>query len=1347
MNEEPNAELPEIFACALELKNPSERAAYLACACAGRPELKATVESLLAAQAHADEVLPQTLVPPSAETGDEMPGASVGRYELLQKIGEGGCGIVYMAEQEEPIRRRVALKVIKLGMDTKQVIARFEAERQALALMDHPNIAKVLDAGATETGRPYFVMELVRGLKITEYCDDNNLSTEERLNLFVQICQAVQHAHQKGIIHRDIKPSNILVTRVDGRAVPKIIDFGIAKATGGQVLTDKTVFTAFEQFIGTPAYMSPEQAELSGVDVDTRSDIYALGVLLYELLTGKTPFDQKELVAAGLDEMRRIIREKEPARPSARLSTLTEAEQTTVAKRRHVQPPQLIHQLRGDLDWIVMRALEKDRGQRYETADSLANDVLRHLNNEPIAARPPNRLYQFQKMVRRNKLVFAAAGAVAAALVLGLCVSTWLLFKERAAEAAQSQLRQQAQAEANKSKIIARLLKKMLSGVGPSVALGRDTAMLREILDNTAQDLEQNLKDQPEAEAELRSIIGDVYWALGQYTNAETMHRRALTIRRSLYNNLNTNVADSLDGVGNSLMWPAAADKAEPYFQEALSIRTNLLGPEHPQVAVSLFNLGKLRMFQARPSEAEVFLRQSLFVRMKLGGYLQEEVAQTLSRLSYCLIKQGRKAEAEASAREALDVLPRISGAEPTWDPEHTQSLLASALGSQGKLGEAEIVARRALESYRTVLGAEHIDTIEAIAILVGILKAQRKLAEAQSLAEEGLALSKKVFGSRYPTPHCLVKLAEVMSAAGKLAEAERAYRESLALWEQQPTMLSSEMMTRSCLVGVLREQGKLAELETFFRENVAAQKRLASKEARLREADLLGNWAKFRRAEGKLTDAARFYGEALEQVATTDSSLRQRLVGGLADVLKDQGNLAEAETSYLQALALSKGANDLEMLAWVLAGLGDLRRDQGKPAEAEIVYREGQEICRNLVFALTSSDPSERLATGLETVLETQGKLEQANSLSKERLDVLRNVGPSVRLANVLARLADRLRKQGKWTEAEPLYSEGLEVCRKVCPENTEMRQWLAKGLGAVLKSQGRLTEAEPVLRAAVMDGAKIWSNDVARWKWPLDNLTEVLLQQGKTEEVDKLYNELSRIASIPKPSVGARLVTQADSYSRRGKWKQAAEYCANAVEAEPTNIAPYLRLASISAFTGDMADYTGVRRQILTRFGASRDPSTCSKAAKACLILPCPAVDPLAISNWIQIAATASGPAWLRPWADLTIRHAYYRMGHFAQAVEGEQELISGSDPVPEREVARLCVLAMAQHQLNNPRQARAALAKAAEITRTKLPALDSGDLGASWWDTLLAHMLLHEAQALIGNEPPPQDNAAKP
>lgn len=360
---------------------------------------------------------------PPLRRHDETDGAQIGRYKLIEVIGEGGFGTVWMAEQTEPVRRRVALKIIKLGMDTRQVVARFEAERQALALMDHPNIARVLDAGATEAGRPFFVMELVRGVSITECCDARQLNTHERLELFILICQAVQHAHQKGVIHRDLKPSNILVTEQDGHLVPKVIDFGVAKAIE-EPLTDKTLFTRFHQFLGTPAYMSPEQAGLGGLDVDTRSDIYSLGVLLYELLTGRTPFDP-QLVREGYERILQTIRGQEPPRPSTRLSSLKREDLVIIAGRRREEPERLHKLLRGDLDWIVLKALEKDRTRRYQSANGFAADLRRYLDNEPIAARPPSTLYRIEKLARRNKLLFGAAGAVVAALVVGLVATTW----------------------------------------------------------------------------------------------------------------------------------------------------------------------------------------------------------------------------------------------------------------------------------------------------------------------------------------------------------------------------------------------------------------------------------------------------------------------------------------------------------------------------------------------------------------------------------------------------------------------------------------------------------------------------------------------------------------------------------------------------------------------------------------------------------------------------------------------------------------------------------------------------------------------------------------------------------
>ena len=437
----------EIFNKALEMTSPQARNAYLQGACGHDDELRKQIEGLLRAYDSADGFIPNKgqdgtirIEPIHAE----LPATMIGRYKILQQIGEGGMGVVYMAEQTQPVVRKVALKIIKLGMDTRNVIARFEAERQALALMDHPNIAKVLDAGATENGRPYFVMELVRGVPITEYCDKNKLSTKERLALFIPVCQAIQHAHQKGVIHRDIKPSNVMVTLHDGKPIPMVIDFGIAKATN-QRLTEKTLFTNYAQMIGTPAYMSPEQAEMSGLDVDTRTDVYSLGVLLYELLTGTTPFPCKELLSLGYGEMQRVIAEVEPPKPSTRLSTMERQERTVVARNRSIEISALAKVFRGDLDWIVMKAIEKDRSHRYETVNGLALDVERHLKTEPVAARPASAAYRLQKLVRRNKLAFAAGAAIAVVLLAGASLSTWQAVRATRAERLQSSLREQAQ--------------------------------------------------------------------------------------------------------------------------------------------------------------------------------------------------------------------------------------------------------------------------------------------------------------------------------------------------------------------------------------------------------------------------------------------------------------------------------------------------------------------------------------------------------------------------------------------------------------------------------------------------------------------------------------------------------------------------------------------------------------------------------------------------------------------------------------------------------------------------------------------------------------------------------------
>ncbi len=781
----------------------AERSAFLAQACGGNAALRNSVEALLRAHRAADSFLPSAVgdarpVGEAAAFAEEQPGDWIGRYRILQRLGEGGCGIVYMSEQEEPVRRRVALKVIKLGMDTKAVVARFEAERQALAMMDHPNIAKVLDAGSTDSGRPFFVMELVRGIPVTKYCDENGLETAKRLELFTQICHAIQHAHQKGIIHRDIKPSNVLVTLHDGLPVPKVIDFGIAKATQGR-LTDRTLFTAFEQFIGTPAYMSPEQAEMSGLDVDTRSDIYSLGVLLYELLTGRPPFDPKTFATAGLDEVRRLIREVDPPKPSARLSTLTAADQTTVAKLRDTAPAQLSLVLAGDLDWIVMRCLEKDRTRRYATPSELVADIQRHLRNEPVIARPPSTGYLVRKLIRRHKLGFAAGAAIALSLIAGLVVASVLLLRERAAreravvaEATQSRLRQEADAHAGQARLaaaksdqVARFMTDMLNGVAPGVALGQDTKLLRTILNATASRLDVELKDQPVVAADLRDTLGSVYLDLGEYATAETLLRTAVAVHRTVSGDHSAATATSLTLLGRALRLQNKTKEAEATLQEALTIRRQLFGNEDPRVADTLTQLAAVLGPQRNPAATQAILLEVLAIRRKTAGSESVATATALFELGRILQLQSGHEPSVTYLSEALAIRRRLLAHD---DPDLAATL--DALGySYGhwiqRLDESASLHREALEIRRKVLGDQHPLSLASLVHFTGKKSARDTPAETVQLVREFVANQRRLL------PHDSIYLGPSLLAFAALEDLpDRNPGEAKALREEAHRIL-----------------------------------------------------------------------------------------------------------------------------------------------------------------------------------------------------------------------------------------------------------------------------------------------------------------------------------------------------------------------------------------------------------------------------------------------------------------------------------------------------------------------------------------------------------------------------
>ena len=863
MNDDPNRDV-EVFTEALGLA-PEERVAFLDRVCGNDRQMLDRVTGLLRTHEQIGdflEVPPRNTPMKTRLEGSvgEKPGDHIGRYKLLQQIGEGGCGVVFMAQQEEPVRRRVALKIIKPGMDTKSVIARFEAERQALALMDHPNIAKVFDAGATESGRPYFVMELVRGIKVTEYCDQNALTTEERLNLFVLVCQAVQHAHQKGIIHRDIKPSNILVTEtLEGAPLPIVIDFGIAKATTDQRLTDKTLFTAFAMLIGTPAYMSPEQAALTSVDVDTRTDIYSLGVLLYELLTGSTPFDTGEMLKAGVDEIRRVIREEEPARPSMRLSTMPGADLTTVAQHRRSEPPKLIRSVTGDLDWIAMKALEKDRTRRYETANGLASDVKRFLADEAISARPPSKLYKFKKLVVRNQILFAGIGIIVALLVVSLIVVTASLAKEHQARRDANVALMQAKAdktkaetETAKSQQVTTFLEEMLQGVGPSVALGRDTEMLREILDRTAERVGQEMTNQPAVEAELRGLIGRLYLEIGDYTRAEKMHLAELALYRELFGTQSRQAAASLHDLGDAYWKQRKLPEAEAAYTEALAIQRPLLGNDHADVATTLNGLGAVYRRQRKLDEAERLTREGLAIRQRLFGDEHLDVADSLRNLCIILGDQHKRAEAEETARKMLTMRRRLLGDEHILVADALMDV-AWAIGFTGKSAEAESLEREALTIRRKLLGDAHPDVANNLGILGDRLRQRGNLAEAQSVLDAALSIQRKLLGDEHPsTLDSMRALALVLEAEGKWSEAEAKHRETLNLRRKRDGNEDPQTLAEyEGLIRALRTQKKFAEAEQVANEALTPafiRKPESAKLISLR-LDLMGRQGRWREA------------------------------------------------------------------------------------------------------------------------------------------------------------------------------------------------------------------------------------------------------------------------------------------------------------------------------------------------------------------------------------------------------------------------------------------------------------------------------------------------------------------
>jgi serine/threonine protein kinase/tetratricopeptide (TPR) repeat protein len=975
-----------LFHQALAKSNPQDRAEFLDAACAGQPQLRAAVEALLAASEGPQFLNKPAISRPLEDAGPdetivEGPGSMLGPYRLLERIGDGGFGVVYTAEQKHPIRRTVALKILKPGMDSRQVITRFEAERQALALMDHPNISKVFDGGMTgeprasvlggtppahaggSPGRPYFVMELVRGVPITKYCDEHHLTPRQRMELFVPVCQAVQHAHQKGIIHRDLKPTNVLVALYDGRPVPKVIDFGVAKATGQQ-LTDRTLVTGFGSIVGTLEYMSPEQAEINQLDVDTRSDIYSLGVLLYELLAGSPPFTKQEFEKIGMLEMLRVIREKEPSKPSTKLSTADGL--PSLAANRNTEPAKLTKLVRGELDWIVMKALEKDRNRRYETANGFAMDIQRYLADEPVLACPPSVGYRLRKLVRRNKGPVVAVAIVLLALLGGVVGTTIGLMEARrqrdsatAAEGLAS--RRLVEVEAEKQRADAEraitqatndflqkdLLEQAYAGnqMLANEALPLNPKMtVREALDRASKAIEGKFAGQPLVEAAIRLTLSDTYRRLGEHNLAIAHAQRALELREAqlpqdhaevLVGKMrlaraywisgrykeSINLMESVRELQERSLGPedlatvstlqnlAGVYGESGRFEDALGLaervyaaRIKLQSFEHPECLDAAAHLGRLYLRSRRVDDAIALLERVRDVQLKRGDPDEPETVYTLETLSICYSKVGRTKEAIAMLQQVHESRVRV------LESDHPASLraignLAHAYEDDGQIGEAISHYERVAEAQTRRLPPGHLDTLISLNNLAQAYRKAGRHADHVRTREQIVDIDEQRYGPDHgQTLAAHMRLGQAYEAAGNIERAITAYQRAAEGADRANLDLKFRLDYAALVSRAYEMQKKFDLAESQWRKSLDVAKSAAgaqSREFAAAEANLGRNLV----LQGTSVDAEALLWDALTvlEAKQADDWLTFSTRSILGESLLRQKKFAEAEGPLLQ--------------------------------------------------------------------------------------------------------------------------------------------------------------------------------------------------------------------------------------------------------------------------------------------------------------------------------------------------------------------------------------------------------------------------------------------------------------
>ncbi|MGC9996551.1 MAG: serine/threonine-protein kinase [Terriglobia bacterium] len=727
---------------------------------------------------------------------------AIGPYTLRERIGEGGMGEVWLAEQKEPVRRRVALKLIKAGMDTTEVVARFQSERQALALMDHPCIAKVFDGGSTADGRPYFVMEYVAGMPITAYCDKHKLNTPQRLELFIRVCEGVQHAHQKAIIHRDLKPSNILVSEVDGKPLPRIIDFGVAKATA-QRLTEHSMYTQVGAVVGTLEYMSPEQADSRGQDVDTRTDVYSLGVVLYELLVGALPLEMRKL---AYDQALRLLREQDAPRPSTKLRTLGE-QSTLAAQNRNTDLPVLERQLRGDADAITLKAVEKDRARRYATPLELAADIERYLRHEPVQAHAAGTMYRAGKYIRRHRLgvAMAAAGLL---LLIGFAVIQAVELRR-------------IRRERDRADRITTFMKEMFQVSDPSESRG-NSITAREVLDKASQQIDKGLAQDPQAQAQLMRVMADVYEGLGLYSRAQPLYQGAAEIQRRVLGPRNPATLASMSALANCLAGSGHYADAEKLARETLAVQTQVLRPENRDTAQSMTTLASVLLDEGHYDEAEQIYRKAIDLDRRVLGPEHRSTLHAMHGLAFTLDHEIRYSEAESLCREVFEIARRTLGPDHP-DTLSSMSSLAVILAGERKSAEAEKLYRDAMAIQSRVLGPEHPETLRLMTNLGNCLYAEGRYAEMEKLEREMLAIDKRVLGPEHSfTLRSMNNLGLALANEGRSAEAEQEFRKTYEIARR--TLGPEHSLTLNTLqleAGALSREGRYEEAKKLYREAI----------------------------------------------------------------------------------------------------------------------------------------------------------------------------------------------------------------------------------------------------------------------------------------------------------------------------------------------------------------------------------------------------------------------------------------------------------------------------------------------------------------------------------------------